>query len=71
METQHTLATGECFKLMLMMAKTESGNMVRQYFLDIENAFSTIAEYLVEIEKQKDNEMLEKEKKNKKNMIIY
>jgi phage anti-repressor protein len=49
----YTLSTGECFKLMLMMAKTESGNKIIQYFLKIEEGFIIVADYLREIETQK------------------
>jgi hypothetical protein len=51
--TLYTLATGECFKLMLMMARTDAGNKVRQYFIKIEEGFNIVAEYLIEIERQK------------------
>jgi hypothetical protein len=51
--TLYTLATGECFKRMLMMAKTDAGNKVRQYFIKIEEGFNIVAEYLTEIERQK------------------
>lgn len=52
------LVTGECFKALLMMSKTEKGDKLRQYYIKCESFASASTEYFAYINELKSIELL-------------